>query len=634
MCCVGPSSLQYDMFYSSGEVILHIMVRSNNIFWGHSCLKFEMIGRPASPLILLVLKRDNNKLKESLDLWVTNRDKMGRTALLYAITTSFKEAIFQLLPYEADIRDHDGNGVRELCDDPEVLALLDEQEASLETSLRVQMPSPLAKSPPFRSGMPSSSTLSSPNSSLLVERLDQPGSSLLHQHQQQHQHTRSPSTEIILDAIQRPVGVLPAPSSLVSSQNAACTARVPSLNQSYILRSLQLCTNAELFFTTSSLTYSTSELQPDSIRSLLVAIKAFQHPNISPYARLVYLEERNRVILLPKAIPNAPSLMAKLHELKAQQTKFTDFELTSLFVTLLSIGKAVFETRFVRLLDLSALLHPCNIAYLGNSCFMLRLLPLKYNFPKVMEELGSNLSPNASFKEGAWNQFCLNLTSFIVSYVHMDLTSNYVVGFHVSHPDYPALSKTVSSLLYKEVPRDVAPRSSRRSSADGTHRRSFLFKTSNDDEFASAQPNLVEQDNTKGDDLLKQKRVQSLSHIDELITNRSGTPTLNRSPSPPASKKIVAIDINSEPLATDLMLAASTGDLAGVVKAKQLLRLQDSNGHTALMYAAAAGHLSVIGLLLGDEYDILDHNGNGPEEYASSATIRRRILAYRSTRPE
>lgn len=194
------------------------MVRSNNIFWGHSCLKFEMIGRPASPLILLVLKRDNNKLKESLDLWVTNRDKTGRTALLYAITTSFKEAIFQLLPYEADIRDHDGNGVRELCDDPEVLALLDEQEASLETSLRVQMPSPLAKAPPFRSGMPSSSTLSSPNSSLLVERLDQPGSSLLHQQQQQHQHTRSPSTEIILDAMQRPVGVLPAPTSSFQSK--------------------------------------------------------------------------------------------------------------------------------------------------------------------------------------------------------------------------------------------------------------------------------------------------------------------------------------------------------------------------------------------------------------------------------
>lgn len=589
-----------------------------------------MIGRPASPLILLVLKRDSSKLKESLDLWVTNRDKMGRTALLYAIITAFKEAIFQLLPYEADIRDHEGNGVRELCDDPEILALLDEQEASLETSLRVQIPSPTAKSPPFRSGMPSGSTMSSPNSSLLIEKFEQSG-----YNSSQSQHARSPSTEIILDAIQRPVGVLPASSPVGSSQNAACTARVPSLNQSYILRSLQLCTNAELFFSTSSLTYSTSELQPDNVRSLLVAIKAFYHPNVSPYARLVYLEERNRVILLPKAMPNIPSLMSKLHELKAQQAKFTDFELTSLFVTLLSIGKAVFETRFVRLLDLSALIHPCNIAYFGNSCFMLRLLPLKYNFPKVMEELGSNLVPSASFKEGAWNQFCLNLTSFIVSYMHMDLTSNYVVGFHISHPDYPALSKTVSSLLYKEVPRDVAPRSTRRSSADGTHRRSFLFKTSSEEDITSMQSDLAIQSAAKRgrNESPKQKRAHSLSRMEEMPVARSGTPTLNQSSPSSAPKEILTIDINSEALATDLMLAASTGDLAGVVKAKHLLRLQDSSGHTALMYAAAAGHLSVIGLLLGDEYDILDHNGNGPEEYASSATIRRRILAYRSTRP-
>ncbi|EFO60791.1 Hypothetical protein GLP15_4906 [Giardia lamblia P15] len=587
-----------------------------------------MIGRPASPLILLVLKRDSSKLKESLDLWVTNRDKTGRTALLYAVTTAFKEAIFQLLPYEADIRDHEGNGVRELCDDPEVLALLDEHEASLETSLRVQMPSPVARSPPFRNGMPSNSTMSSPNSSLLIEKFEQSG-----YNSSQQQHTRSPSTEIILDAIQRPVGILPASSPIGSSQNAACTARVPSLNQSYILRSLQLCTNAELFFSTSSLTYSTTELQPDNVRSLLVAIKAFYHPNVSPYARLVYLEERNRVILLPKAIPSVPSLMSKLHELKAQQAKFTDFELTSLFVTLLSIGKAVFETRFVRLLDLSALIHPCNIAYLGNSCFMLHLLPLKYNFPKVMEELGSTLVPNASFKEGAWNQFCLNLTSFIVSYMHMDLTSNYVVGFHISHPDYPALSKTVSSLLYKEVPRDVAPRSTRRSSADGTHRRSFLFKTSTEEDLTSIQPDLIIQGNAKRDESPKQKRAHSLSRVEEIPIVRSGTPTFNQSSPSSAPKEILTIDINSEALATDLMLAASTGDLAGVVKAKHLLRLQDSNGHTALMYAAAAGHLSVIGLLLGDEYDILDHNGNGPEEYASSATIRRRILAYRSTRP-
>lgn len=111
-----------------------------------------MIGRPASPLILLVLKRDSSKLKESLDLWVTNRDKLGRTALLYAIITAFKEAIFQLLPYEADIRDHEGNGVRELCDDPEILALLDEQEASLETSLRVQIPSPRPRALHFEVG--------------------------------------------------------------------------------------------------------------------------------------------------------------------------------------------------------------------------------------------------------------------------------------------------------------------------------------------------------------------------------------------------------------------------------------------------------------------------------------------------
>lgn len=197
--------------------------------------------------------------------------------------------------------------------------------------------------------------MSSPNSSLLIEKFEQSG-----YNSSQSQHARSPSTEIILDAIQRPVGVLPASSPVGSSQNAACTARVPSLNQSYILRSLQLCTNAELFFSTSSLTYSTSELQPDNVRSLLVAIKAFYHPNVSPYARLVYLEERNRVILLPKAMPNIPSLMSKLHELKAQQAKFTDFELTSLFITLLSIGKAVFETRFVRLLDLSALIHPAT----------------------------------------------------------------------------------------------------------------------------------------------------------------------------------------------------------------------------------------------------------------------------------
>lgn len=591
-----------------------------------------MIGRPASPLILLVLKRDSSRLRESLDLWVTNRDKTGRTALLYAITTSFKEAIFQLLPYEADIRDHDGNGVRDLCDDPEVLALLDEQEESLETSLRVQMPSPTARSPPFRGATLSNNMVSSLNSSLLVDKLEQSGCNYFQQQQQQQKHTRSPSTEVILDAIQRPVGVLPASQSPAPSQNAACAARVPSLNQSYILRSLQLCTNAELFFSTSSLTYSTADIQPDNIRSLLVAIKAFYHPNISPYSRLVYLEERSRIVLLPKAIPNSSSLMTKFHELKAQQAKFTDFELTSLFVTLLSIGKAVFEARFLKLLDLSALIHPCNIVYLGNSCFMLRMLPLKYNFPKVIEEMGSNLTPSAPFKEGAWNQFCLNLTSSIVSYVHMDLTSNYVVGFHVSHPDYPALSKTVSSLLYKEVPRDVAPRSIRHSSVDGTHRRSFLFKTSNGDELSFTQNNPEEQDNAKEGVVAQKRRAQSIPSTDGPQIARSGTPVLETPPESSAPKNIVAIDINSEPLATDLMLAANTGDLAGVVKAKRFLRLQDSNGHTALMYAAAAGHLSVIGLLLGDEYDILDHNGNGPEEYASSATIRRRILAYRSTR--
>lgn len=592
-----------------------------------------MIGRPASPLILLVLKRDSSRLRESMDLWVTNRDKTGRTALLYAITTSFKEAIFELLPYEADIRDHDGNGVRDLCDDPEVLALLDEQEESLETSLRVQMPSPVSKSPPFRSTTLSNSMVSSLNSSLLVEKIEQSGHNSFQQ-QKQQKYARSPSTETILSAIQRPVGVLPASQSPVSNQNAACTARIPSLNQSYILRSLQLCTNAELFFSTSSLTYSTSEVQPDNVRSLLVAVKAFNHPNIAPYARLIYLEERDRIVLLPKTMPNSPSLMTKLYELKAEQTKFTDFELTSLFVTLLSIGKAVFETSFLRLLDLAALIHPCNIVYLGNSCFMLRMLPLKYNFPKAMKEIGPNLTPNSSFKEGAWNQFCLNLTSSIVSYVHMDLTSNYVVGFHVSHPDYPALSKTVSSLLYKEVPRDVAPRSSiRRASADGTHRRSFLFKTSNDNDLGFAQNSLEEHDNTEEDDVTKGKRAQSLPRTDGSQIVRSATPMLEPSPIASNTKNIARIDINSEPLATDLMLAASTGDLAGVVKAKRFLRLQDSNGHTALMYAAAAGHLSVIGLLLGDEYDIVDHNGNGPEEYASSATIRRRILTYRSARP-
>lgn len=94
------------------------------------------------------------------------------------------------------------------------------------------------------------------------------------------------------------------------------------------------------------------------------------------------------------------------------------------------------------------------------------------------------------------------------------------------------------------------------------------------------------------------------------------------------------IDINSEPLATDLMAAAYSGDLLGVAKAQNLIGQQDSMGHTALMYAAAGGHLAIVGLLLPYEWNLKDNDGNGPAEYAQLRSIRRRIERFQPLDPD
>ncbi|TNJ28698.1 Ankyrin repeat protein 1 [Giardia muris] len=497
-----------------------------------------------SPVSIYALRRDLGKMKEHLDLWVTNRDHYGRTALMHAINADFIPGVALLLPFERNIYLPSGESILDMPMTDELITLIKGYERG---------------------------------DARIIDELD------------------SMATITTTTSGFCPLQAAVFGPSYWESQEASFLFRTKGTVTP------KLCVNATRTFSARAFIYEVGVIPPPVLRTALYDLRNFSHLNLRPCTRIVYAEY-SRYLVLDYGAPEAQAqTFQDLFELvkrsyqgqpatSTTDTILSDIELSSLCLQTLSLIQALFKTSAVFLIDWACLLHPCNVEYKDPGSYLFKTLPLVREFPR---RLGTASGPSDLRMKKCWNSICLMLLDNMTAYALRDLARVVRGDSRTAIPDFPILSRILSSILQGRRQESLSPR------------RSML------------SPSMMRSP-------VRQMRSHLSPHSSRMsVCSECTEADLVIDPTLPP------IDINAEPLATDLMAAAYSGDLLGVAKAQNLIGQQDSMGHSALMYAAAGGHLAVVGLLLPYEWQLKDVDGNGPAEYAQLRSVRRRIERFK-----